>query len=75
MTTTEIIISLAGFAVCTSVLLIAYIWKLANKRIDDTVTKDQCDERREQEKKDMTAINTKLCNHDHDEDGKVRVKL
>lgn len=75
MTTTEILISFTGFVVVLACALLAYIWQRADKRMDDAVTAKQCEERRENEAKELATVSGKLCSHYHDKDGNVQVRL
>ena len=75
MTTEQIIISFAVFSFVSLVSLIVFLWKVDHDKINKAVTKEQCEERKNAEDKNMASLNKKLCTHDHDEAGRVRVIL
>lgn len=75
MTTEQIIISFAVFSFVSLVSLIVFLWKADHDKIGKAVTKEQCEERKNIEDKHMDYLNKKLCTHDHDDEGRVRVIL
>ena len=75
MTTDQIVISFAVFSFVSLVSLIVFLWKVDHDKINKAVTKEQCEERKKIEDRHMDSINRKLCTHDHDEEGRVRVIL
>ncbi len=75
MTTDQIIVAFAGFSFASFIAVVVYLWIRMTDKIDEAVTKEQCEERKKVEDKEMSLISSKLCSHDHDENGKVRVTL
>jgi hypothetical protein len=75
MTTTQIIISFCSFSVFVAVTLIGIIWSEAKRAIRDSVPEEKCLERRGNRDEKRDKIEKKLCNHHHNENGKVEVEL
>lgn len=73
LTSTDIVYGFAMFSFTSLVALLIYIAQNALGKINKTVSKEECEARKKAEDKETEAISKKLCFHDHDEDGRVRV--
>jgi hypothetical protein len=75
MDTTQIIVAVCGFAISVAVALIVYVWIDTKGFIKQAVSEKTCTERMGRENEYREKLCDKLRDHQHNENGSVRINL